>query len=358
MNLSELINRRLVNQQIAATEFKKPQDVVAWMGAMQAQDFGMAKWAIGLRIPRLKDADVEKAFNEGEFLRTHVLRPTWHFVMPEDIRWMLALTAPHIIRLLAYNDRMAGLSKKILTKANDVLAKALQGGNQFTRDELRSALQKEKIVVNDLGFTHVMIHAELDGIACSGPRRGKQFTYALLDERVPNTKTLSHEEALAALTKRYFTSHGPAALQDFAWWSGLSMTNVRKGIDTVMRDFKKEIIDGKEYFFKPMSVKEVQGQTVYLLPNYDEYTVAYKDRAILFDKNHSPVVTTRGNAIFNNTILINGKVEGTWKRTIKNKSVVIETKPFRPFNKTKQRAVTKVAKQYSEFVSKEIVRSI
>src|SRR4030095_9927579 len=133
MNLSELINRRLVNQQIAATKFKKPQDVVAWMGAVQAQDFGMAKWAIGLRVAGLKDADVEKAFNEGKFLRTHVLRPTWHFVMPEDIRWMLALTAPHIFRLLTYNDSMAGLSKKILTKANDVLAKALQGGNQFTR---------------------------------------------------------------------------------------------------------------------------------------------------------------------------------------------------------------------------------
>src|SRR4030095_1052495 len=297
MNLSELINRRLINQQIAATRFKKPQDVVAWMGAVQAQDFGMAKWAIGLRIPGLKDADVEKAFNEGKILRTHVLRPTWHFVMPGDIRWMLSLTAPHIFRLLAYNDRRAGLSKKIFTKANDVLAIKLQGGNHLTRDELRAALQKERIVVNDLGFTHIMIHAELDGIVCSGPRKGKQFTYALLDERAPKTKALNHEESWAALTKRYFTSRGPGELQDFAWWSGLSMASVRKGIEMVIRDFKKEIIDGKEYFFKSSSIKEAPGQTVYLLPNYDEYTVAYKDRAILFDKNHSPVGTTRGTAI-------------------------------------------------------------
>jgi len=354
MNLSELINRRLINQQIAVTRFKRPQDIVAWMGAVQAQDFGMAKWAIGLRIPGLKDADVENAFNEGKILRTHVLRPTWHFVMPEDIRWMLAITAPHILRLLAYNDRRAGLSKDIFTKANDLLAKALQGGNQLTRDQLRATLEKEKIAVNDLGFTHIMIHAELDGIVCSGSRKGKQFTYALLDERAPHAKILSHEEALAALTKRYFTSRGPAGLQDFAWWSGLSMTNARKGIEMVMRGFKKEIINGKEYFFKSSPIKETPGQTVYLLPNYDEYTVAYKDRAILFDKNRSPMVATRSNAIFNNTILMNGKVEGTWKRSIKNNSVLVETKPFLPFSTARQHAVTKAVKRYRAFVSKAL----
>jgi len=354
MNATELVNLRLINQQIGGTKFKRPENLVEWMGAMQAQDFGMAKWAIGLRIPGLKDVDVEKAFNEGTVLRTHVLRPTWHFVTASDIGWMLQLTAPHILRSMAYNDRRAGLDKKILTKANDILAKALQGGTYLTRDELRISLQKEKISITDLRFTHIMMHAELEGIVCSGPRKGKHFTYALLDERAPNANAMNRDESLAELIKRYFSSHGPASLQDFAWWSGLSLGEARKGIGMVKKYFKSATIDGKEYFFKPRSLTELTKQSVYLLPNYDEYTIAYRDRNILFGKEHPPVVNPRDNAIFSNAILINGKVEGTWRRTLAARSVVVETKPFLPLSKTRLGAVTNAVKRYSEFVDKAL----
>lgn len=322
------------------------------MGAMQAQDFGMAKWGIGLRMPGLKDADVEKAFNEGRILRTHVLRPTWHFVTPDNIRWMIQLTAPYVFRSLTYNDRRAGLNKKIITKANDVLAKALQGGNQLKRDDLRSILQKEKISTDELRFTHIMIHAELDGIVCSGPRKGKQFTYALFDERAPNAKAMRREEALTELMKHYFRSRGPASLQDFTWWSGLPLSEARKGIDMAMPDFEKAMIDGKEYFFKPSSLKKVPERSVYLLPNYDEYTIAYKDRSILFGRGYSGAGKGRDNAIFNNAILINGKVEGTWRRILTDSSVEVETKSFVPLSKIKQRDLTRAVKRYSEFVGR------
>src|SRR5437867_2207987 len=202
MNSSDIVSHRLINQQIVQTKFKKPHELVAWMGAMQAQDYGMAKWAIGLRLPGTTDNDVEKAFNDGKILRTHVLRPTWHFVMPEDIRWMIELTAPRIIPLLAYNDRRVGLNPKNIKRSNDVLIKTLGGGEQLTRDEIKSALQKAKIDTDDLKFIHLMIHAELDRIVCSGLRKGKQFTYALLDERVPKAtgtyaRRMDREEALA-----------------------------------------------------------------------------------------------------------------------------------------------------------------
>jgi hypothetical protein len=354
MDWSKVLTWRLYNQQIVTTKFKNPEQVVAWMGAMQAQDFAMAKWAIGLRIPGMKETDIEEAFNKGKILRTHVLRPTWHFVVPSDIGWMLELTRPHIIRLLAYNDRRVGLTKRILTKTNDVLAKALQGGNVFTRDELRAVLQKEKIATDGLRFIHIMMHAELAGIVCSGPRRGKQFTYALLDERARNATTMDHAEALAELTKRYFASHGPATFQDFAWWSGLSMTAARRGMDMVTRYFKKGALDGKEYFFKSPSIKEFPVQGVFLLPNYDEYTVAYRDRARLIHNKHSALVTNRGDTIFNNTIIVNGKVEGTWGRLVKDNSVVVEAKPFLPFSRTTQRSLIKVAKRYSEFIGKSL----
>ena len=353
MTSSAIIKLRLFNQQIAGTKFNKPQELVAWMGAMQAQDYGMAKWAIGLRLPGSGDSNVEKAFNDGIILRTHVLRPTWHFVMPADIRWMLELTAPRIIPLLAINDRKLGLDKKILKRSNDVLAKALQAGKQFTRDELRTLLEKSKIASNDLRLIHLLMHAELDGIICSGARKGKQFTYALLDERAPNGKTMKRKEALAELTKRYFTSRGPATLQDFAWWSGLLLADSKKGIEMARSDFKKETVDGKEYFFKSLSfLKKEIYETAYLLPNYDEYMISYKDRAATLNEKHTAKLAKERNTIFSNSILINGRIEGIWQRIIKNNFVAVQTNAFSPFSKVKQRALIKAAKSYAKFLGK------
>ena len=352
MTSSEIIKLRLSNQQLTETKFTKPQELVSWMGAIQSQDYAMAKWAIGLRLPGSDDTIIENAFNEGKILRTHVLRPTWHFVTPHDIRWMLDLTAPRILSSLAHNDRHLSLDKKLLKKSNDVLGKALEGGIQLTRDEVRALLQKAKVDTSGLRFIHLLEHAELDRVICSGAKVGKQFTYALFD-KMASAKTMEREEALTELTKRFFTSRGPATVHDFAWWSGLSVSDGRKGIEMVKKKFKKAIVDGKEYFFRvPSSFKNEIDQTALLLPNYDEYVVSYKDRTEAIDKKHLAIISKERNAVFTNSILINGKIEGIWQRSIKNESIVVKTRTFSALSNVKQKLVAKAINRYSKFLHK------
>ncbi|MEP6989080.1 MAG: winged helix DNA-binding domain-containing protein, partial [Chloroflexota bacterium] len=249
MNLTHIAFKRLDNQQFKGTHFDTPADLVGWMGAVQAQDYGAAKWALGLRMPASNDALMEQAFNEGRILRTHVMRPTWHFVTPADIRWMLELTAPRVNTLAAYYYRQVELDEVVFQKAKKVLIKALEGGHQLIREELVSALVQSGIVNNDLRMTHIMMWSELDGLICSGARRGKQHTYALLDERAPQAKSLPREEALVELARRYFISHGPATIQDFVWWSGLLMVDAKAGVDALKSELSCEVINGQTYWF-------------------------------------------------------------------------------------------------------------
>jgi hypothetical protein len=219
---ARIISQRIHNQRLAATEFEKPADVVRWMGAVQAQEFHAAKWALALRMREATNAAIQDAFDRGEILRTYVLRPTWHFVTPEDIRWLLELTAPRVHLRCGSAYRKYEVDGAAYKKACRVLVKELQGGKHCTRTELKAALYRAGIDANDtIRMGHIMIRAELDRLICSGPMRGKQFTYALFEERVPPAKTLDPDEALSRLTMIYFRSHGPATLQDFVWWSGL-----------------------------------------------------------------------------------------------------------------------------------------
>src|SRR6266566_3167547 len=283
----DIAHRRLHNQLISRQTFEKPSDVVQWLGAVQAQDFAGAKWALGLRIEGATDESIEQAFADGTILRTHVMRPTWHFVAPADIRWMLMLTAPRVNAANAYYYRRLELDDAIFTRSNAALVKALQGGKQLTRPELVSVLRRAGIAADDLlRFAHIIMHAELDGIICSGARRGKQFTYALLEERAPQARTLERDEALAELTRRYFTSHGPATLEDFVWWSGLTVSDATNGLAMVKTHFIQETIDGKTYWFAEMKQKNHSQQNVFLLPSYDEFTVGYKDRSAVLDRKH------------------------------------------------------------------------
>src|SRR5579859_6568453 len=208
MTTLDIAHQRLLNQHIAGAPFEKPVDAVQWLVAVQAQDYAAAKWAVGLRLQCATDDDIEQAFASGAILRTHLMRPTWHFVTPADIRWMLMLTAPRVLATIAYYDRTLELDGATLLRSNHALVKALEGGKQLTRTELAPALQQAGIACNNLQrLGHIIMHAELDGIICSGARRGKQFTYALLDERVPQSRTLDREEALAEFARRYFTGH-------------------------------------------------------------------------------------------------------------------------------------------------------
>ena len=319
MNSSDVVSQRLDNQKLSSSEFKKPVEVVRWLGAVQAQDYGAAKWALALRMRNATHAQIEDAFNEGRIVRTHVLRPTWHFVAPEDIRWMLELTAPQVNRKSGSGYRMFELDDAVFKRSNKILTSALRGGKHLTRAALKAELNKSGVPADDgVRLAHIMLRAELDGIVCSGPRAGKQFTYALLEERVPPAKPLLRDEALFKLTQRYFTSHGPATLQDFVWWSGLTVADARRGI---------ELAGEKETRITQIS-NRIENPC-HLLPAFDEYFVAYKDR----EGGLGP------------TIIINGQVAGTWKRD----SSKVNLNLMRPVNKSEQRAITKATEKYLEF---------
>jgi hypothetical protein len=349
-----LTGDRLANQQLARPRFGCPADVVAWLGAVQAQDYAGAKWAVGQRLAASTDAEVEQALAEGAILRTHVMRPTWHFVSPADIRWMLALTAPRVNALCAYYYRKFDLDAPFFAHSQKAIVKALEGGRQLTRAELSSVLQRAGLVKRDetgvnLRMSHIMLRAELDGVVCSGGRRGKQFTYALLDERAPRAKTRSRDEALAELATRYFTSHGPATLQDFVWWSGLTAKDARAGLEMVKSKLISEVV-GERTYWMPASVSHARsgGRRAYLLPNFDEYVVGYADRRAIFDP-----VDGRGNILSNHTIVLDGQIAGTWKRSVASVGVTIEMKLFAPINALHARRIARAGERYGAFLGIE-----
>jgi hypothetical protein len=304
--MRDVVSQRLDNHKLSSSEFRKPVDVVRWLGAVQAQDFYGAKWALALRMRKATDAVVEEAFNEGQILRTHLLRPTWHFVAPDDIRWLLQLTGPRINVRCGPNYRKYELDNATLKRSNKALAKALQGGKHLTRSALKKVLNQVGIAADDtVRMAHILLRAELDGVVCSGPRAGKQFTYAFLEERVPVAGTLTRDEALAKLTQRYFTSHGPATLQDFIWWSGLTAADARHGVGLV--DLHKQLIDEKVYLSAQARKTASQPtHSAHLLPAFDEYTVAYKDRETIY------VRTTW--SLLGPIVIVDGRPVGTWKR--------------------------------------------
>jgi Winged helix DNA-binding domain len=347
----ELLRQRLHNQLLSQTKFTQPDQVVAWLGAVQSQDYAGAKWAVAQRTKGLTDAAIEQAFAEGEILRTHVLRPTWHFVTPEDIRWMLALTAPRVHTWNAFMYRQLELDKTILKKSNAILEKSLRDGKQLTRGELASIFQKAGIVANGIRMGLFLMYAELEGLICSGARRGKQFTYALLEERVPKVRVLNHDEALAELTRCYFSTRGPATLQDFSWWSGLTMADAKKGMEMVNPRFVNEVIDGKIYWFDNSisSVREIS-PTAHLLPNYDEYFIGFKDRSAI-GKLVSPLHPEANSVALNaHIIIIDGQIVGGWRRVLKKNVVIVELNLLTNLSKAEERAVVEAAKQYGKFL--------
>lgn len=223
MTLSDLLPQRLYNQHLAGSQLEKPEDVVRRLGAVQAQDYPAAKWSVAERTRRISDIQLDRAFAGGTILRTHMMRPTWHFVTAADIRWMLKLTGPRVNTAIGSYYRKMKLDDAVFERSHAAIAAALRGGKHLTRAELSSALRHAGVTSakdDRMRLSFIMLRAELDGLVCSGPRVGKQFTYALLEDRVPRAAVLDREEARAELARRYFMSHGPATLKDFRWWSG------------------------------------------------------------------------------------------------------------------------------------------
>ena len=340
-----IIQQRLHNQGLEGPGFGSVAEAVAWLGAVQAQDYAAAKWALGLRVRNATDAAVEQAFAKGEILRTHVLRPTWHFVMPADIRWLLALTGPRIKATLNSYCRKHGLDETTLRRSNDIIGHALVGGRHLTRPELATLLRRRRIAVNGMEASFIMMRAEQDAVVCSGPIREKQFTYALLEERVPKALPFDRDEALAELAARYFTSHGPATLRDFAWWSGLRMNEAKIGLDLARARLEHHVVDGTSLWFAPSTrVRTNHRNAVHLLPNYDEYFIAYKDRELVLDGAGAMGI------MFTHQIAIGGQVRGSWKRLSRASGCVIEARPLVPLSTAHERALDAAADRHSRFL--------
>ncbi|HUS16682.1 MAG TPA: winged helix DNA-binding domain-containing protein [Chloroflexia bacterium] len=353
--------QRLQNQQIAQHQFAAPHEVVAWLGAVQAQDYGAAKWAVGLRLPGCTDAAVAQAVADGTILRTHILRPTWHFVAPTDIRWMLALTAPRVHALNAYWYRKLELDDALFRRIHAALEAALRGGRQLTRPEIATVLRRAGIPSEDVQprFAYIMMHAELEGLVCSGGMRGKQFTYSLLEERAPPAATLSRDEALATLTARYFHSRGPATLADFVWWSGLTMADARAGLALVQSQLVQDDVAGETYWLPPTTGDSGDiSLKVFLLPNFDEYTVGYADRSAVFNTADTTKLGPRASILFSHTIVVEGQVAGIWKRTIKRQGVIVETEPFSPLDADEARCLDAAVAQYGAFLNVPVLGGV
>ncbi len=351
MNIAAL---RLHNQQIARTRFDKPEQIVAWMGGIQGQDYSGAKWSIGLRLQNATDADVERAINERKILRTWPMRGTLHFVAVAEVRWVLALTSPKNIAGSALRRQRLELDDKTLARSREVFIKALRGGKQKTRDELYALLERANISSAKQRGYHILWNSALHGLICFAAMRNKEQTFALLDEWAAPAKKIPRDEALAELALRYVTSRGPATLQDFIWWSGLSAGDARAGFDAVKSNLVQESVNKQTYWMPPDITLPKEVASAFALPGFDEYLLGYQDRNAVLDKAHAEKVCPGGNGMFASTIIINGRVVGTWKRTIKKAGIEITVMPFTILNMADQKSFAEAANRYGEFLNKPV----
>lgn len=358
MTKLDIVQRRLNNQHLAGTACQKAGDVVAWLGAVQAQDYAGAKWAVGQRVQGADDTSIEQAFNKGTILRTHIMRPTWHFVTPADIRWLLELTAPRVNIANAYMYRQLELDDALFARSNEAVAEALAEGQFLTRTELGTVLSRAGIAAQGMRLGYIIHRAELDAIVCSGPRRGKQFTYALLDERAPQAKRLPYDEALAELTQRYFTGHGPATPADFAWWSGLTKSQVQAGLELVKSVLSRETMGDQAYWLAPdLPLVKEASPTAHLLPNYDEYLLSYRDSSPVLDPAQAHMIET-GNPIYDHFLVIDGRLAGVWRRDFKKDTVTITLKRFAPLSKAQVEAIHTEAERFSKFMGVRLTKIV
>ena len=352
---SALLAQRLQGQQLSRPTFAKPRDLVAWLGAIQAQDYAGSKWAVGLRLSEdVTDSAVESAIAEGTILRMHVMRWTWQLVLPEDIRWMLPLVAPRLIARAARRHRQLDLDAATFRKSGAVLDKALGDGRHRTRDELAALLQGVGISTAKERLSHLLGRAELDGVLASGGRRGKQFTYAHLDHRAAKPKTpWTREEALAELARRYFQSRGPALLTDFEWWSGLAPSDARAGLEAVRSSLASEVVSGRTYFrAKGEPLASRRAAACHFLPPFDEYLVAYRDRDAIVDPHHAKRLNA-GGGMLNPAVIFDGRMIGSWRRVLGARQVTLQVDLFDPPAPQQKRAIADAAARFGAYLGLE-----
>jgi Winged helix DNA-binding domain len=359
MGDKDIASHRLANQHIAHLGLmaKRPEDALASMGAIQAQDYPAALWAMGLRCGSSKQKDIEAAIAEKRIVRTWLMRGTLHFVASTDIRWMLRLLAPRLTAYSASRERQLGMSGGIIERSKVLFAKALEGGGQLTRDEMYRALEKGGITTRDARGYHLLYRAASDGLICFGAHDGKRPTFTLLDEWIAHREGVSVDQALGELASRYFTSRGPATIRDYVWWSGLKVSDARMGVGKASPLLVTEEMGGKTYYAPRDEPPGKDGTSVHLLPAFDEYLVGYSDRSAMLGDERTQemlrsgkITFTHSNGIFLPTIVIDGDVVGTWKRRDERGKAILTIQPFRRLDSEQMKGVRLAAEGYGEFL--------
>ncbi|MDB6129744.1 MAG: hypothetical protein JWM04_851 [Verrucomicrobiales bacterium] len=342
---------RLNSQQINTGRSRNPAEVVASLGAMQAQDYGGALWGIGLRLPGSTEKSIEMAIAERKIVRTWPMRGTLHFVASSDVRWMLELLTPRIIAGSRKRWEALELDNAIFKRCETLFVQELQGDRQVSRDDLLAVLEREGIKAGPQRGYHILWRLAQEGVICFGARQGKQHTFALLEEWAPMVRKPEREAALATLAERYFTGHGPATLQDFVWWSGLKVSDARNGLQSVIGKLTKITVNGSDYWMAPkMEECNDASKTSFLLPGFDEYLLGYRDRSAVLQAKHAPKIVPGNNGVFRPTVVVGGQVVGTWKRDPKKARTVMTASPFVGFKKSEKQWITEASKNFGRFV--------
>ena len=355
--MNKIAARRLKNQALIGSTFQSAAEVVGHFGAMQAQEYLCALWAVGMRVPGSTEADIRQAVEQRKIVRGWPMRGTIHFTAAEDTRWILELTAPRQLAIYGRRLKELGLDEATLAQASDTMAHALDMDGQLSRPQLFKALEAAGVSTAGQRGAYMLYRAVLDRVICQvGVERNTAY-YMPFDAALPKAKSKPQDEALAELARRYFVSHGPATAHDFAWWAGLTVADAKHGIGGAGKTLERETIDGGEYWSAAGGVDAVSndGPVVRLLPMYDEYLVAYRDRSASVSPAQMGSYGSGNNPVFSWVILIEGQARGTWKRTVKKDTVEVVLMPDGRLNDTERDALDAEARRYADFVEKSLV---
>ncbi len=356
MDVHDLLNSRLLNQQISARG-PNPEAILKDLGAVQAQDYTAALWAVGLRCKSCSKSDVEAAVAGRKIARTWLMRGTLHFAPSSDIKWMLRLFSPRLVRTAESRDRHLGLTDETVRKTRSLFRRALRGGKHLTRSAMYEVMERGGVPAsNNLGY-HMLYRAAWDGLICFGPHTGAEPTFVLADEWLPKQAPLGRKQALAEMVVRYFCSHGPATVKDFVWWSGLTVSDARLGIEKAHSKLREEIVDGTTYYVpRRPTGKAVAQRSVYLLPAFDEYLVGYADRSAILGAKETQkwirdanVAVVHSNGIFLPTLVVEGTVAGVWKRANAKAGLTVTLLPFRKLTAEQMAEVREQVENYGRF---------
>jgi hypothetical protein len=352
MTNHKITSQRLINQKLAYSRFNNPVELLKYMCCVQAQDYPNSKWALGVRLPEFKENEVEECLKNGRIIRTWIMRGTLQLVAAEDLRWLLNLVSPRIISSIAGSYRRLELDEIILSRAKEILVRELVNHKELNRKEIYEIFNKESIAMDGIRLSFILQRAILDQVIITGTKQRTDQTFKLMHDRIPTSKFIERDEAIAEIITRYFRSRGPATIRDFTWWSGLSFKDAKNGLDIVSKIIIKENKDGIDYFAHiENDLKDIPENSTYLLPAFDEYLISYRDRSASLDSEFMKNVILK-NGLFNPTIVFDGRVIGTWKRKIDKENINIVLSPFNELNTIQKKGIEKARDRFIKYMEK------